>query len=240
MPLAAKVLVYKLAYFGLQNNISILPITKPHPILTIVTIADTHGQHNKLVLPKGQVLIHAGDVTRRGKEAEVLDFLRWFAQQPFEHKIFIAGNHDFYFERTPYNDVQKIIPEGVVYLNDNGITIDGLKIWGSPITPWFFDWAFNRHRGPEIQRHWALVDRDTDILVTHGPVYNILDKTVNGEHVGCEDLLHTVRTIKPKLHICGHIHEAYGMMQVDGTSFINASVLNERYVLVNGAVEVEV
>ncbi len=208
--------------------------------MIFVTISDTHGQHSKLVLPEGNVLLHAGDVTRRGKDAEVIDFLRWFAQQPFEHKIFIAGNHDFYFERTSDGDIEKIIPAGVVYLKDSGVVINGIKIWGSPITPWFFDWAFNRHRGPEIQRHWALIDKDTDILVTHGPVYNILDKTINGEHVGCEDLLQAVKEIKPKVHIGGHIHEAYGSKEVDGTLFINPSVLNERYEMVNEAVVFEV
>lgn len=208
--------------------------------MTLVTISDTHGQHNKVILPKGDLLIHAGDVTRRGIEAEVVDFISWFAQQPFEHKIFIAGNHDFYFERTSERDIEAIIPKEIIYLKDSGITINGLKIWGSPITPWFFDWAFNRHRGPEIQRHWDLIDMDTDILVTHGPVHNILDKTVTGEHAGCVDLLHTIKQIKPKVHIGGHIHEAYGIAHVDGTTFINASVLNERYEMVNEAVVVEV
>ena len=191
-------------------------------------------------MPAGDVLIHAGDISRMGKEGQVVDFIQWFAQQPFEHKIFIAGNHDFYFERMPDDDIKKIIPPEVIYLNDSSVTINGIKIWGSPITPWFFDWAFKRYRGADIRRHWDLIEPDTDILVTHGPVYNILDKTVSGDHVGCEDLLNTVKTIKPKVHICGHIHEAYGRVAVDGTTFINGSVLNENYVLVNEAVVFEV
>ncbi len=208
--------------------------------MKIIAISDTHGQHNNLVLPKGDILIHAGDVTRRGKEAEIIDFLRWFAAQDFEHKIFIAGNHDFYFERAANDEIEKIIPKEIIYLKDSGVTINGLHIWGSPITPWFFDWAFNRHRGPAIQRYWDLIPSDTDILVTHGPVMNILDKTIDGAHVGCEDLRHKVNEIKPAIHICGHIHEAYGKAESNGTTFINASVLDERYRLVNGAVMVEV
>lgn len=204
--------------------------------MKFVVIADTHGQHAKLLLPAGDVLIHAGDVTRRGKEAEVVDFLQWFAAQPFEHKIFIAGNHDFYFEGTPADDIERLIPAGVTYLNDSGTVINGIHIWGSPVTPWFLNWAFNRHRGRDIRRHWDLIPADTNILITHGPVHGILDKTVNGQHVGCEDLLHTVQLIKPVYYIGGHIHEAYGVLSKGGTTFINASVLDEEYKLVNSPV----
>lgn len=201
--------------------------------MKFVVIADTHGQHTKLQLPGGDVLIHAGDVSRRGLESEVIDFLQWLAQQPFSHKIFIAGNHDFYFERAPADYITQIIPPGITYLDDSGTVIDGIRIWGSPITPWFLNWAFNRHRGRAIRQHWGLIPADTNILITHGPVYGILDKTVDGQHVGCEDLLQTIHAIKPQYHICGHIHEAHGVLSKDGTAFINASVLDEEYRLVN-------
>jgi len=204
-----------------------------------VVIADTHGQHEKLQLPKGDVLVHAGDVTRKGWQEEVVDFISWFAAQPFKHKIFIAGNHDFYFERTSDDEVAQLIPAGVTYLNDSGTVIDGIHIWGSPITPWFFNWAFNRHRGWKIRQHWDLIPADTNILITHGPVYGILDKTVDGQKVGCEDLLHTVQTIKPQYYIGGHIHEAHGVLSKGGTTFINASVLDEEYRLVNRPVVFE-
>jgi Icc-related predicted phosphoesterase len=208
--------------------------------LKIVAISDTHGQHDNLVLPKGDMLIHAGDVSRRGREAEVMDFIEWFAAQDYEHKIFIAGNHDFYFERAAADEIEKIIPNNIIYLNDSGVTIKGINIWGSPITPWFYDWAFNRDRGEAIRGHWDLIPLNTNILVTHGPVMDILDKTIDGRHVGCEDLLGKVNEIRPALHICGHIHEAYGIEIKSGTQFINASVLDERYQLVNEAVVVEV
>lgn len=202
-------------------------------ILKFTTISDTHGKHNQLQLPSGDVLIHAGDVSSMGKEYEVLSFLAWFAKQEYEHKIFIAGNHDFYFERMSDVDVQNIIPSNVIYLNDSSVAINGINIWGSPISPWFYDWAFNRHRGEQIQNHWDLIPSDTDIIITHGPVFGILDYTTGGIKVGCEDLLTKVQKVKPKYHLCGHIHEAYGMQEKEGTTFINASVLNEKYVLVN-------
>jgi Icc-related predicted phosphoesterase len=202
-------------------------------ILKFTAISDTHGKHQQLSLPPGDVLIHAGDISGRGNEVEVIDFLNWFTTQNFEHKILIAGNHDFYFEREPADQIKKILPKNIIYLNDSGATINNIKIWGSPITPWFYNWAFNRHRGNEIKKHWDLIPGDTEILITHGPVYGILDNTNSGHSAGCEDLLNRVNAIKPKLHICGHIHEAYGVIKKSGATFINASVLNERYELVN-------
>jgi predicted phosphodiesterase len=207
--------------------------------LKFTIISDTHGQHHQLILPKGDVLVHAGDVSARGKAAEVLDFLHWFAAQDFEHKLFIAGNHDFYFENTPADAIRQMIPAGITYLNDSGTTIGSISIWGSPVTPWFYDWAFNRRRGPDIQQHWELIPAGTQVLVTHGPVFGILDRTDGGLNAGCDDLLVKVNELKPRVHICGHIHEAYGQVSRDGTTFINASVLNQRYKLVNEPVVLE-
>jgi predicted phosphodiesterase len=208
--------------------------------MKITAISDTHGQHHKLVLPAGDVLIHAGDVSSRGKPGEVFDFLNWFAAQDFAHKIFIAGNHDFYFENTATDDIMQIIPAGVTYLNDSGTTINGINIWGSPITPWFYDWAFNRRRGPDIQKHWDLIPGGTGILITHGPVFGVHDTTTTGYNAGCDDLLMKVKEIKPLVHICGHIHEACGQVNRDGTLYINASVLNQRYEMVNSPVVFEI
>jgi Icc-related predicted phosphoesterase len=201
--------------------------------MKFVIISDTHGQHRNLILPQGDVIIHAGDISRRGERDEVIDFLNWFRDLPFDHKIFIAGNHDFFFERNSEEIIREIIPENVVYLCDSGVTVKGIKIWGSPVTPWFYDWAFNRHRGHSISCHWDLIPGDTDILITHGPALSKLDKTKYGECVGCSDLLEKIKEIKPKVHICGHIHEAYGQETAYGTIFINASVNDEKYVMKN-------
>ena len=168
--------------------------------MKFVIISDTHGQHKNLTLPKGDVIIHAGDISQRGKESEIIDFLNWFKDLDFKYKIFIAGNHDFFFEKTSENDIQKIIPENIIYLCDSGVEVEHIKIWGSPITPWFYDWAFNRPRGAQIAHHWQLIPLDTDILITHGPAFGKLDKTTRGENVGCEDLLKSIKEIKPKIH----------------------------------------
>ena len=208
--------------------------------MRVVAISDTHNQHHGLRLPKGDLLLHAGDVSGRGTEAEVQNFLDWFTVQDFEYKVFIAGNHDYFFERFPDSFVQHIIPEDIIYLNDSGVEIEGIKIWGSPVQPWFLDWAFNRKRGAEIDKHWKLIPEDTDILMTHGPAHGILDRTARGEHVGCKDLLQKINKVKPKFHIAGHIHEAYGMEKHGETTFINASVLNLRYQLANESISFEI
>ncbi len=205
----------------------------------LTLISDTHGQHDQLLLKGGDMLIHAGDVCNRGIESEVVAFLNWFKIQNYKHKIFIAGNHDWFFERATVEQINEIIPKEVIYLNDSGVCIDGINIWGSPIQPTFFDWAFNRDRGKEIDKHWQLIPKNIDILITHGPPFGILDQTICGEAVGCEMLLEKVNEIEPKLHVFGHIHEGYGLIDKENTTFVNASVLDIRYNLRNESITIK-
>ncbi len=207
--------------------------------MKFVAISDTHGKYRQLELPDGDCLIHAGDVSNLGERHEILDFLDWFENLDFKYKVFIAGNHDFYFDGISQETVDKIIPKSIIYLNDSTVEIEGIKIHGSPIQPWFFDWAFNRQRGEDIDKHWQLIPLDTDILITHGPAYGILDKTLRGEKVGCEDLKQRIKKVRPAYHICGHIHEARGLVQKNETYFINASVVDIRNQLVHEAFEFE-
>lgn len=179
------------------------------------------------------MLIHAGDVSYKGRKEEVEDFLKWFSARPFEHKIFIAGNHDFYFEKINAEIIAGLIPSNVIYLKDSGVSINGINIWGSPYTPVFYNWAFNRQRGAAIRKHWELIPPATDLLVTHGPAYGFLDLIMNEQHAGCQDLLRTILTIKPKLHVFGHIHESYGNIRRSGIQFINASMVDELYRITN-------
>lgn len=202
-------------------------------LMKFVVISDTHGQHRSLKLPKGDIIIHAGDISKRGHPIEMEDFLDWFSNLKFKHKLFIAGNHDFFLEQAHPRIIEQMIPKGVVYLNDSSCEIDGLMLWGSPITPWFNNWAFNRSRGAEIKQHWDLIPDDTDVLITHGPPFGILDETVYSKRTGCEELLLKVYQIKPKLHVFGHIHEDYGQHTKDETIFLNASVLDDHYQLMH-------
>lgn len=109
------------------------------------------------------------------------------------------------------------------------VEIEGLKIYGSPWQPRFYDWAFNVDRGDAISKKWELIPEGIDILVTHGPAHGILDDTINGMRVGCEELFKKVVQVKPRIHVCGHIHWAYGMRDFNDTTYINASSLGENY-----------
>jgi hypothetical protein len=114
-------------------------------------------------------------------------------------------------------------------LFDEAITLDGLNFYGTPWQPWFYDWAFNLQRGPQIRAKWELIPSNTDILISHGPPLGHGDLTSRREQVGCADLLATVEANRPKLHIFGHIHEAYGVTCNEHTTFINASSCTLNY-----------
>jgi Icc-related predicted phosphoesterase len=204
----------------------------------ITTISDTHTKHwelssNNSILPGGDILIHAGDISNRGSNVDINEFCEWFDSiNNYTTKIFIAGNHDFGFENRAEEVSQIVNPyESINYLEDNWIIIDGIKIWGSPWQPEFYDWAFNLPRnGVELQQKWNMIDDDTDILITHGPAWGYVDRVVGrSEHLGCELLTNRIMAFKPKIHICGHIHSGYGYTTNGDTHFINAAVLDERY-----------
>jgi len=202
-------------------------------MLRIVCLSDTHNFHNQITVPEGDVLIHAGDATNRGTQFEVEDFLRWFSVLPHKYKIFVAGNHDWLYETNERFARFLTAKFNIKYLQDSSIEIKGLKIYGSPWQPRFYDWAFNLMRGAEIAEKWKLIPKDTDILITHGPPHEILDLTPNGDPAGCEELRKTVEEVKPKVHIFGHIHSGYGIIEKFGVKFINASNCDESYSPVN-------
>lgn len=219
--------------------------------MKILSISDTHNKHIKI--PKQflendndeiDCIIHSGDVSGRGSRTEIEIFLDWYNELPFTYKILIAGNHDFFFEEAPEYEIDAVLAKypNIIYLNDTSVTIDGIKIHGSPVQPWFHSWAFNR-RGDEIKKHWDLIPLDTNILVTHGPIYGYLDLTAGGEKVGCPYLLDKISELKDlKLFQCGHIHEAYGTFKFagEGPLLINASVLNRNYEMQNNPIITEI
>ncbi|MDF1660449.1 MAG: metallophosphatase domain-containing protein [Planctomycetota bacterium] len=195
--------------------------------MRIVAISDTHDCHqhyNTESLPSGDILIHGGDMTRSGTLGEVEAFNTWLGALDFEYKLIIAGNHDWCFQRSP-EQARALLTHGI-YLEDSGVEIAGLKFWGSPWQPDYNDWAFNRPRGACLAEKWQLIPEQTDVLITHGPPYGIGDQVHSGDHVGCRDLLKRVQRIRPRVHIFGHIHEAYGVTELEGTSFVNASYLS--------------
>ena len=208
----------------------------------ITVISDTHGQHTRLNIKSGDLIIHSGDCTPRGKMEDIETFLRWYGDLNFIHKILVPGNHDWDFEKLPKYCEELCKNYGVVCLNNSGVKIDGLNIWGSASTPEFFNWAFNRSRSeglatkkhPFIGYDWNLIPKKTDILITHGPAAGILDLTVYGERVGCGLLRKKIEEIRPILHVCGHIHEGRGVfvdISAGPVTYVNASNLDHRYQL---------
>lgn len=213
--------------------------------MRITFISDTHTKHNMLNLPGGDILIHSGDFMNSGYDrSDVMRFLDWFIDQPYKQKVFIAGNHDHFFEDYPDNaeTILETIYGGLVtYLEDSGVTIDGVNLWGSPWQPEFMNWAFNLPRqGDELNDKWNLIPENTDILITHGPPYGYLDKSpYTPQNLGCELLRERIKEVKPKIHIFGHIHHGYGYTTNGETHFINASVLDEEYNQSNQPLTVE-
>ncbi|AMV23635.1 Calcineurin-like phosphoesterase superfamily domain protein [Gemmata sp. SH-PL17] len=189
--------------------------------MRIVCISDTHGWHDRADVPEGDVLVHAGDITRHGSLKDVEDFDRWLGTLPHKHKIVICGNHDWCFQETPME--ARVRLTNATYLEDSGCEIEGLKFYGSPWTPCFSDWAFMLPRGSELAAKWAQIPNGLDVLITHGPSEGILDRNRTGECCGCRDLLYRVLEVKPRLHVFGHIHEAAGRADIAGTIFLNAS-----------------
>lgn len=203
----------------------------------LVFISDTHGFHD-IVVPPGDVLVHAGDGCIRGSYEEARAWGRFLAAQPHRHKIVIAGNHDRCFE-SDLDGALAQLPDGLTYLHDSSCEVEGLRFWGAPWQPWFLSWAFNLQRGPELAAKWKLIPADTDVLVTHGPPHLILDKTSDDRDVGCEELRAAIQRVRPRIHAFGHIHEGYGVAFVDDTLFVNASTCTLAYRPTNPAIVVD-
>ncbi|WP_020559270.1 metallophosphatase domain-containing protein [Thiofilum flexile] len=208
--------------------------------MQLTFISDTHGKHAFLTLKGGDALIHCGDFSTMGELDEIEDFAIFMGKQKFQHKIVIAGNHDWSLEDDRRMEAETLFKEnGVIYLHDSGIDINGYHFWGSPIQPVFCHWAFNRPRGEVLQEHWLKIPDYTDVLITHTPPYGILDVCYDGVHVGCEALLVAVERVKPRIHAFGHIHEGYNTLEQEGTLFINACSLNEDYQFKNPPIVAE-
>jgi Icc-related predicted phosphoesterase len=190
--------------------------------MRIVAVADTHLFHHELVVPDGDVFVHAGDMCRGGELSELEETARWIRSLPHARKIVVAGNHDWAFVNDSARARAALGPE-VTYLEDSEATVNGVRFWGSPWQPEFNDWAYNLPRGAPIASKWALIPKGIDVLITHGPPMGIGDRGPLGERAGCADLLARVREIRPRLHLFGHIHQDGGVWHVDATCFANVT-----------------
>ena len=199
-------------------------------------------RHREIKLPGGDVLIHAGDIMSKDDPSQLLDFLVWFDEQSYTHKVFICGNHDHVFEDNPdlTKKILRLFPT-ITYLQDSEATIDGIKFYGSPWIPTNFlgkAFSFLRTEHDIAKQHWSKIPDDTDVLITHSPVYEKLDKIVHPVrenqtqlNLGDPSLGERIKEINPQLHICGHIHSGQGTLDEheETTTYINAASLGEDY-----------
>ena len=197
--------------------------------MRIVCLSDTHTMHGRIDVPDGDVLVHTGDFCGHGRLTEAEDFFRWLSLLPHRHKLVVAGNHDWCFQLKP-SESRALVPPEVHYLQDRGVTIDGVNFYGMPWQPTFFDWAFNLPRnGWEMQAKCRAIPDDTHVLLTHGPPHGRHDQCPTRQ--GCEVLAERVAALPDlKLHVFGHIHEGAGCSEDErGTTYVNASVCTRGY-----------
>jgi len=205
--------------------------------MKLVFISDTHSLHDSISIPDGDVFIHCGDFLGNNSWQKLEEFNAFLGSLKHQTKIVIAGNHDGLFEKETKEAIKVLTNAN--YLQDSSITIQGIKFYGSPWTPVFFDWFFMAE-SEELKPYWEKIPSDVDVLITHGPPNGIHDRTVDGVNAGCPELLKRVTELNPKIHAFGHIHEGYGVTEINGSKFINASSLDENYRAVNAAVVVEI
>jgi Icc-related predicted phosphoesterase len=210
--------------------------------LRILHISDTHTYHDLLNIPSGiNMIIHSGDCSNPrdpyNNEPEVRDFIDWYKELPIKYKIYVAGNHDTSIEKKLVTK-KDFEDAGIIYLENESVTIDGIKIFGSPHTPNFGNWAFMKER-TKLERFWRLaIDEDVDIVVTHGPPKGILDKSYDKnnymESCGDKSLLNRILEVQPAYCLFGHIHNCKDIinagvqkLSICDTWFSNGSVVTD-------------
>lgn len=212
--------------------------------LKIWHIGDTHGYHELLKIPKNiDWVIHSGDFTNYydiiKNEQEALNFLHWYGELDIKIKILVAGNHDAYAFKLSKKFKEWCEFYNIIYLENDYIILEGLKVFGSPNTPAFGKWYFQKNRH-KLDKHWSLVDDDVDIFITHGPPKGIMDvsEDYNRKLELCGDKAlknHILNRIKPKLCLFGHIHNYKDIINAGirtipnhDTVFSNGSVVTDR------------
>ena len=215
--------------------------------MIIDCIGCLHGAQPKL--KGGDLLIITGDLTAADKPVQMMQFLLWLDKQKYKKKIFIAGNHDNGLT------IPISLPENTEYLCDSGTEFDGLKIWGMPWTPRFLGINPQCCAYTYYDEAWfydekvANIPHDTDILITHGPAFGVLDGIPMEDgylfHVGSKSLFGWLKYVeRPRLHVFSHIHEAHGQKESFPTYndkmmiSVNCSIMNEKYKPVNKPIRI--
>jgi len=213
----------------------------------IVAVSDLHGHFPDI--PKCDLLLIAGDILLDAGVVDQLCWLEglvrpWLEKIPAKEVVFVAGNHD-----TIYEEARGIVPATLPwhYLQDSGVELFRLKIWGSPWQKRFNDWSFNTDE-EHMTRQFGFIPDDTDIVVTHSPPFGIRDyvptKTKVKKSLGSTSLRKRMFEVRPKLHVFGHIHHAQGKYiktwkNKTTTVFANVSYVGENYRPMGRFMEIE-
>jgi Icc-related predicted phosphoesterase len=175
--------------------------------MRLVAFSDTHGEHKKLKVPEGDVLIFAGDYSGLGNLGELLRFNAWLATLPHQRKFLVPGNHDRPFQAKP-EEADRLLTAATLVI-DREVTFsvggEGYRLYGSPWTPTFMNWAFMEAER-ELSERFHRIPRGLDILVTHGPPEGVLDRGL-----GSRTLAAVLGNRLVRLHLFGHIHETPGL-----------------------------
>lgn len=201
--------------------------------LSVVGISDTHGKHAQTRFKEWDtgeydMIVHSGDISNIGDPAEILNFMDWYGNLTMSHKILIFGNHELNTEHNTDFYREQASKRNITFLHHEHITIEGIKIFGSPYTPVYGNWAYNVNRD-DLEYYWAEIDEDVDLLVTHGPPFGVGDRTGRNDAVGCTHLLKSI--LEKNIQVCqfGHIHEDRGEIFTEQTfprtKFYNASMV---------------
>lgn len=195
--------------------------------MKVCAISDLHLREPDL--PEADLGLIAGDLTFRGllKEYKKSMYYLQSQREKFKDAYCTLGNHDgdLFLELGHREEFER--ESGWKILIDETVEVQGLKIFGSPYTPEFCNWFWS-YESP-TNRWRDFIQEGTDIVVTHGPPYRILDLVERGENVGCYDLAHRLRQVRPKAVVFGHIHSGYGQFEEDGTTYYNVSHCDEQY-----------
>lgn len=201
----------------------------------VACISDTHNFHHNIKggIPKCDLLLHAGDITRVGNYEKLSKFDDWAGTlwMPQDRMVCIAGNHDLTLEDDP--ETAKAILSHWTYLQDEAHEVFGLKIWGTPWSKEYGEgWGFQLRTPEERRKCWAKIPDDTDIVVCHEPPYLYGDYVVTKnrkEHVGCEFLAERLMEVRPMLTVCGHVHEDPGVFAAPWGTVVNATSTSGGY-----------
>jgi Icc-related predicted phosphoesterase len=216
-------------------------------VISILHLSDTHMVHDQLKLDLAGIdlVVHSGDATNSrastDSDTEFLQFIDWYATLPVKHKVFCPGNHDkfCYEKRTLAKGMCE--ERGIIYLEDEEITIEGIKFYATPWVPKFKNWVYMKREEDLVLPYSAIPD-DTQVLITHGPPLGVLDISSDKNGVICIGSSALAERIKAlphlKVHMFGHVHSFYtedqALLQNTGVTGIKGVLFSNGSCVVNG------